>query len=297
MKTLRIKSCAIVITMLSCILYYCNLTASAMTTDEDIVCESAEYINDYEENKESPVFETLAIIAEDNCTASIRLQDTLDEKVMYSVPEETVINLSTNSEETSTPVTLNIQDIKEIYEMQLDTPDWDIRERYKDLLILDNILVDQLGVSKTVAAAIMGNVYYEDSFIALTSSNAHSDDIDNLTSRLGRGTRGFGIIQWTQASRQNCLESYYIDISEDLSWELTSIVSETVYLYQELSKSGILGELSTEGNLENLTGTIACEYEQYTKARDEWIKENGEYRSVGSKRYEYAKIIYSKLYE
>ena len=114
---------------------------------------------------------------------------------------------------------------------------------------------------------------------------------------LGNGNRGYGVVQWTASYRQKSLKEYYAAIHSDLSWELTSVIAETAYLYNELYVSGTIGDLSEDGDLEDLTGKLGCEYEAYANSSKEWYKQNGQYRTTGSLRYTYAKHVYELICE
>lgn len=223
--------------------------------------------------------------------------DVVKDITVYTVDVNTAINLSTGSEDEGLIITLNVKSIENILNAAVTSPDWDSRCRYKDILILENILVDQLGISKTKAAAIIANICYEDSFAALTNSKAHFDDISVAIKKLGNGTRGYGCAQWTQSKRQNALEDYYISCNEDLKWELASIVAETSYLINELYVSDMIGNLYEDGDLENITGILACEYEAYSGHESDWYKQNGSYKSKNAARYTYAKHIYELFCE
>ena len=192
-------------------------------------------------------------------------------------------------------VTYNLDPVYNILSEEYVSPNWDYRKRIQDINILTELLVNQLGVSKTKAAAIIGNVVFEDSFISRTSSAAHCKNIIEARERIGRGTRGFGIVQWTSKTRQNTLLSYLECASRDLPWETASIIAETTFLYNELKYSNILGDLSEEGDIENCTGIIGYEYEGYSAKSSEWRKEGNHYKSVNCPRYSYACDIYNYM--
>lgn len=261
-------------------------TYSANTDVNPIICEDAAVLT---------AVDNLTNIAEG-------VEEKLDEveqvySTVYVVPVNTAVNVVSGEIQNGASLTLSLSRIQEIVEEDIEFPSWDTRKRYKDILILDEILVNQLGMSPTKAAAIIGNICYEDSFCALTNSAAQMSNINEARSRLGNGTRGFGIAQWTTGKRQNELEKYYIEVNNSgLSWELTSVISEAAYLYNELYVSGIIGNLSEEGDLEHMTGVVANQYESYASAGSEWSMSNGEYHSNGSPRYTYAKYIYDSLY-
>lgn len=192
-------------------------------------------------------------------------------------------------------VTYYLDPVYDILSEEYVSPDWDYRKRIQDINILTELLVNQLGVSKTKAAAIIGNVVFEDSFISRTNSKARIDSIDEARERIGRGTRGFGIAQWTAKFRQETLLSYIEQANQHLDFEMACIVAETTFLYNELKYSNILGDLSEEGDIENCTGIIGVEYEGYKNHTSEWTKPGSEYSSLGSPRYSYACNIYKYM--
>lgn len=214
---------------------------------------------------------------------------------LYVVPINTAPDVHTGEIKTGVTLSVNVDTVAALINADIPSPDWDTRKKIKDISILNEILVRQWGMSPTKAAAVIGNICYEDSFGALTGSAAHMSDIQNAVSRLGRGTRGLGCVQWTAAFRQNELEKYYTMINSDLSWELTSVIAETAYLYNELYVSGIIGDLSEDGDLEDLTGRIGCQYEAYGKSGSQWSVSNGQYKTSGCPRYTYAQYVYQLI--
>ena len=192
-------------------------------------------------------------------------------------------------------VTYYLDPVYDILSEEYVSPDWDYRKRIQDIDILTELLVNQLGVSKTKAAAIIGNVVFEDSFISTTSSKARVNSIEEANERLGRGTRGFGIAQWTAGYRQQTLLEYLNCASSHLDWEMAAIVAETTFLYNELKYSNILGDLSEEGDIENCTGIIGVRYEGYRNHINEWTEQNGSFKSIGSPRFSYACDIYNYM--
>lgn len=192
-------------------------------------------------------------------------------------------------------VTYYLDPVYDILSEEYVSPDWDYRKRIQDINILTELLVNQLGVSKSKAAAIIGNVVFEDSFMSTTNSPARINSLDEAQKRLGRGTRGFGIAQWTAGYRQNTLLSYIKTTSKQLDWETAVIIAETTFLYNELKYSNILGDLSEEGDIENCTGIIACVYEGYANSSAEWVQHDGMYKSLKSPRYSYACNIHNYM--
>lgn len=213
----------------------------------------------------------------------------------YEVPINTAPHIKSGKVLEGQDITINIDDLIVYLDAEYENYSWDTKRRIKDIYILKEILVNQLGVAPTKAAAVIGNICHEDSFAGLTNSAASIDNIHQAKNVLGDGGRGYGCVQWTAAYRQKGLKDYYEVISKDLDWELTSVIAETAYLYNELQVSGILGDLTEDGNLEHLTGVVGCVYEAYAASTTEWYQVNGLYKTDGCNRYTYAKHIYELI--
>ena len=213
----------------------------------------------------------------------------------YEVPINTAPHIESGKVLKGEDITINIDDLTIYLDAEYENYSWDTKRRIKDIYILKEILVDQLGMAPTKAAAIIGNICFEDSFAGLTNSAASLDNIHQAQNVLGSGDRGYGCVQWTASYRQKGLKDYYEVISKDLDWELTSVIAETAYLYNELQVSGILGDLTEDGNLEHLTGVVGCVYEAYGMSTTEWYQVNGLYKTDGCDRYTYAKHIYELI--
>lgn len=215
----------------------------------------------------------------------------------YEVPINTAPVIETGDIKDGEYITIDLDKLMVYVDAEYDDFEWDSRKRIKDIYILKELLVNQLGVAPTKAAAIIGNICCEDSFAGLTNSAGNLSNISEANSKLGNGNRGYGVVQWTASYRQKSLKEYYAAIHSDLSWELTSVIAETAYLYNELYVSGTVGDLSEDGDLEDLTGKLGCEYEAYANSSKEWYKQNGQYRTTGSLRYTYAKHVYELICE
>ena len=280
-----------------------QLMSGAIVMDEPTVTadtaeENEETVNELEssEKDNTEVMQQESIAEEEN-EQKISTPEPFS-GALYTVPINTAFNLSTAQISEGLFLTVNIEHIDSILAQELVYPEWDTRKRFKDIQLLSEILMNEFGVSPTKTAAILGNVCYEDSFIALTGSAAHSDNLENLRGRLGKGTRGFGVIQWTSSKRQKPLLEYYERIyATGLDWEHTSVVAEAAYLYNELYVSGLIGNLSEDGDLEDLTGRLGVQYEAYGKSDSEWSVVNGLYRTSGSSRYTYAQKVYQWICE
>lgn len=249
----------------------------------------------------------ISIVHGDTVQSSVQELDVIAEEIeakiakaneaqsIYNVPINTAPDIHSGEILEGEYITIDIDKVMLYVDAEYEDYDWDTKKRIKDIYILKEILVNQLNVSPTKASAIIGNICCEDSFAGLTNSKASLDNIDHANNVLGNGGRGYGCVQWTAAYRQRGLEDYYNEINTDLDWELTSVIAETAYLYNELYVSGIIGDLSEDGDLEDLTGTIACVYEAYAKSNEDWYKSNGRYKTYGCQRYTYAKNVYELI--
>lgn len=217
------------------------------------------------------------------------------ESSYYEVPINTAPHITSGKVLEGEDITINIDDVVVYLDAEYDNYSWDTKKRIKDIYILKEILVNQLGMAPTKAAAVIGNICCEDSFAGLTNSHASLDSLEHAKNVLGNGTKGYGCVQWTSAYRQKGLKDYYEVINKDLDWELTSVIAETAYLYNELQVSGIIGDLTEDGNLEHLTGVIGCVYEAYAMSTTDWYKVDGQYKTNGCQRYTYAKHIYELI--
>lgn len=225
-------------------------------------------------------------------------EDTLSNntEANYEVPINEAVHVKSGKVLEGETVTIDLDKVMMYVDAEYDKYDWDTKNRIRDIYILKEILVNQLGVAPMKASAIIGNICCEDSFAGLTKSAANLNDIGQAKSVLGNGGRGYGCVQWTAAYRQRGLQDYYEVVNKDLDWELTSIVAETAYLYNELTVSGLLGDLSVDDeDLMHVTGIVGCEYEAYARSTSEWYKSNGHYKTGGCERYRYAKNIYDLM--
>lgn len=221
-----------------------------------------------------------------------QVTESYNEKV-YTLPVETVKDFRSGVTINVDQVPIYLGSIQNILSSDIQYPDWDTRKRFKDILILEDVLVDQLGISKSIAAAIIGNVCYEDSFASITKSEANLSSFNEASNRLGVEDRGFGIAQWTSKFRQNKLKEYYNIACQDLDWETAAVVAECVYLYNELRASNLLGDLTKEYDLEQATGKLGWEYLAYADRNVQWERDdNGHYTSIDCPRYNYALKVY-----
>lgn len=242
---------------------------------------------------ESEIINTVANVDDLNQTAIevVQVTTSYNDKV-YTLPVQDVKDFRSGATISVEQVPIYLGSIQNIISSDIQYPEWDTRKRFKDILILEDVLVDQLGVSKSIASAIIGNVCYEDSFASLTNSGASLSSSSEANSRLGSEGRGFGIAQWTSKFRQNKLKEYYNIACQDLDWETAAVVAECVYLYNELVASNLLGDMTQECDLEDATGRLGYEYLAYGKRDEEWSNVDGVYKSVDCPRYNYALKVY-----
>lgn len=226
----------------------------------------------------------------------VDMQTLVEEKSeQYVVPINTAPHIKSGKVLNGEYITINIDNLLVYLDAEYDDYEWDTKKRIKDIYILKEILVNQLGMAPTKAAAVIGNICCEDSFAGLTNSHASLNNLEHAKNVLGDGTKGYGCVQWTSAYRQKGLKEYYEVINKDLDWELTSVIAETAYLYNELHVSGIIGDLTEDDNLEHVTGVIGCVYEAYAASTTDWYMSNNQYKTNGCQRYRYAKHIYELI--
>lgn len=225
-------------------------------------------------------------------TEVVQVTTSYNDKV-YTLPVQDVKDFRSGATIEVDEVPIYLGSIQNILSKDIQYPDWDNRKRFKDILILKDVLVDQLGVSKTIASAIIGNICYEDSFASITKSDNGLSSISEANQKLGASDGvGFGIAQWTSKFRQNKLKEYYNIACQDLDWETAAVVAECVYLYNELRASNLLGDMTKDCDLENATGKLGYEYLAYANRSKEWDQSSGVYKSIDCPRYNYAVKVY-----
>lgn len=305
----RNTTCAIIYVWVAtmCLHLYINVA----NTDRDSYVSTHEYsateikipfnwfTKDSTDNQISGIQNDIIKVVQVNDIASIadniRALSTYDNTSNYDVPINEAPHIQSGEMLDGEYITIDLDKVMLYVDAEYDTYEWDTKGRIRDIYILKEILVNQLGIAPTKAAAIIGNVCCEDSFAGLTNSVANLDNINHAKSVLGNGNRGYGCAQWTASYRQKGLKDYYEVINKDLDWELTSVIAETAYLYNELYVSGILGDLSEDDDLMHVTGIVGCVYEAYAKSADEWYMQDGHYKTNGCQRYTYTKNIYDLI--
>lgn len=221
----------------------------------------------------------------------VQVTSSYNDKV-YTLPVQDVKDFRNGHRVSVDEVSIYLGSIQNIISSDIQYPEWDTKKRFKDILILEDILVNQLGVSKSVASAIIGNVCYEGSFATVENSKKKLSSYREASNKLGSDKVGIGIAQWTAKFRQNGLKEYYSVACQDLDWDTATIVAETVYLYNELRASNLLGDLSQECDIEHATGKLGYEYLAYADRDEEWEHSGGHYKSNNCPRYNYAMKVY-----
>lgn len=220
--------------------------------------------------------------------------DNYNDKV-YTLPVNDIRDFKSGATISVEQIPIYLGTIQNILDSEVEYPEWDMRKRFKDILIIKDILVDQLGVSNSIASAIIGNICYEGSFSAVEGTKSTPSSYSELEDKLSSDDCGFGIAQWTSKFRQNKLKEYYSIACQDLDWETAAVVAECIYLYNELTASNLLGDMSKECNIEDATGRLGYEYLAYGKRSEEWSYEDGVYKSIDCPRYNYAMKVYHYL--
>lgn len=228
-----------------------------------------------------------------NETANEVVQVTSDynDKV-YTLPVQDVRDFKSGKLISVDECSIYLGSIQNVISKDIECPEWDTRQRFKDILIIKEVLVDQLGVSPSIASAIIGNICYEGSFASVENTNSSLTDNQEVISKLGQGDGGFGIAQWTSKFRQNKLKEYYNVASQDLDFKTASVVAECIYLYNELRASNLLGDMTKGCDIEDATGKLGYEYLAYANRSKEWDYIDGKYISNESPRYDYALKVY-----
>lgn len=195
-------------------------------------------------------------------------------------------------------VTINVDDLLYAYNNP-PALSFDYKEKAEVINCLWEFLVNQQGVSPEIASAIIGAVVHEGRFGEQQGTHDILTSYDTVVSKLGGGTRGYGIAQWTFYTRQDALRNYY-GLADELfpdDWETAMIIAECSMLYEELKVYDIFDDLSSHVTIEDAVGKISVLYEGYAGCSDHWECSGGVYRLAsnsksGSARLDYAYNIY-----
>lgn len=203
------------------------------------------------------------------------------------------VTISTNE------IQLQADKLIETYNADMEYPEWDAKLKIHTLAVIWEFMVNQQGVPAENVAGLLGNVYIEGDFALRQGTNSGHGDINVARSILGRGTQGYGCVQWTFSKRQRSLLEYY-EISYEMfeeDWETTMIVAECCMLLEELKAYEVFDDIYTATSIEDATGRVACIYESYSNSSNQWSFDGKEYHLVsnsgsGHSRLNYAQQIY-----
>lgn len=179
-------------------------------------------------------------------------------------------------------------------------PEWDYKERMDTINILWNFLVYNRGVAPMNASAAIANTCFEGTFGQEQTTHSIIADMSYAESVLGKGTKGYGIAQWTNSTRQKALLDYYRLAHEQFpnDWNLAIKVAECCMLYEELKAYSIFSDIHVDTTLEDACGRVCLKYEAYENSTSQWKCVNEQYtltsdKGSGCKRLEYAEHIYN----
>lgn len=235
----------------------------------------------------------------------------VDAGVITKPVEEEVDEVTVASEQTYYPVinvtVASVTDadrLMEIYNSSYDRPDWDHKRKINIVHTLWDFLVLTNGYNEIHAAALIGNVMYEGDFGMRQSDYHILSSIEEARSYLGTGECGYGIVQWTNAKRQNKLLSYYESAHAEFpnDWGKALIQAECDMLLNEVASYGVFGNEGDCTTIEDAVGRVAVLYEKYDGCYEQWSSDNGVYHLVsndgsGHGRLEYAINIYNYFME
>lgn len=212
------------------------------------------------------------------------------------------------------PVTIKPNKLWRAYTNAPTDMTFDYKQKANVINVLWEFLVNEQNVDPILACAIIGNMSQEGYFGQGQGDNPDLSSIENARHRLGGGTCGFGIIQWTTAGRQKLLLSYYEDAYAQLStceldgdlWEITKIVAECACLLEEMKVYGVFDDYynyltddcSIEDLIESACGLTSVNYIAYKGSSSQWMNTGESYilaanHSNGACRLDYALNVYN----
>lgn len=200
----------------------------------------------------------------------------------------------------TSPITVNIDRLMKVYYSSAEVKlDWDYKNKPEVWMTIWEFLVNQQGVDPVYAAAICGNVAHEGWFGMEQGTYDIFQNMEDVRSCLGRGRTGYGIVQWTYHTRQENLLAYYELVNQfGLDWDTTMIIAECCCLLEEIKAYAYFSDLGNANTcLEDATGTIAVNYENYRNCTQQWGRGPYGYELIqgnsnGAKRLNYAWKIY-----
>lgn len=229
-------------------------------------------------------------------TLAMEVEEEIEEEQLYTIGSVAYVNNHGELIETS-PVEFNLSSFELTTEYY---PEWDYKERMDTINLLWDFLVNQQGMSPMNASAVIANICFEGKFGQAQGTDKTITDMQMAENVLGRGTKGYGLAQWTHGVRQDALLDYYVLANEQFpdDWEMTIKVAECCMLYEELKAYSIFSDIHVDTTLEDACGRVCLRYEAYENSSDQWKKVNGRYTLIsnqgsGCKRLEYAENIYA----
>lgn len=200
---------------------------------------------------------------------------------------------------TTVPVEINVDALVDAYNCELESPEWDTRNRINVLSALWYFLVEEQGVPAENAAGILGNIYNEGTFGLKQNSSTTLSSIEEARIMLGKGSCGWGTAQWTFGARQRVLLEYYemAYASYQDDWNTVCMLAECGMLLEELKGYNVFDDIYTATSIEDATGRVACIYEGYESYWEDWCSSSGLYfliddSSNGANRLNMANNIY-----
>lgn len=194
------------------------------------------------------------------------------------------------------PVEIKVMQLAEISEQEYEVPEWDFKERINTIQILWDFLVNQQGVSKQNASAIIGSICCEGDFGQKEGSKKCLNNIEEARKVLGNGEEGYGLVQWTYGSRQATLLKYYEMANEQYpdNWEQARMIAECCMLLEELKAYEIFDDIYTDTTIEDALGRLSRNYFKYENYWEDWNSSNVLIRETGGgkSRLNYATSIY-----
>lgn len=235
---------------------------------------------------EAVVVQSMALVEEEINTVSL----------VGSVTMKDLRGVEVNTDE----VQIDTETLMELYEEVSESPAWDVKEKIDIIELLWEFLVNQCDMGPMNAAALIGNIVAEGKFAEQQGTGLFLTDIEQARALLGCGKKGYGIAQWTYATRQRNLLEYY-ELAYELypdDWDKVKVTAECSMLIEEVKAYKIFDDIKIDTSIEDATGRVCVNYEAYKGSDTQWIKQNGTYRLVagqssnGYQRMSYAKSVY-----
>lgn len=228
-----------------------------------------------------------------------------DNPKVYSLSSNTIEVPSINFRDgykyiTTEAITINVNALMQAYEYDYPDYDWDTRGRINDIALLWEFLVNQQGVNKNIAAAVIGSVCYEGKVGMEQGSYRVFGSLAEAEGKLTAPANGigYGIVQWTYPKRRKFLLENYRTIEQqfDYDWETTMVLAECCTLVSELRDYKLFNSLTDDVSLMHASGVICDVYENYSGSSSDWNMSNGQYyltndNCSGADRYRYSEKV------